>query len=582
MKLTSYHLQGDNSDNSYTVVQATNSGTASGMRNLTITGGNASELGNTSSLPGAGGGIYINGNQVDFFTELPNNSSPTFTDCTITNNDAVGRAGGIYIAGGFGGVSSPTFLRCTISFNTAIQGGGGLFINAFNGTSRPTFIDTEISMNGTVTRDGLRASPGGAMNLDASGGVIEATFDRCLITRNSCDVAEINAPGTNTNSSAYGGAMFMGTGGGTINEDMVVRFRNSVVSNNTAYSGAGIYNNRGVVLITNTTVSGNKAIGSGGSGAGVYLNGGRGTIVNSLLWDNEVTVNTSPTDDFKFVNGSLTISYTLLTAANRQVLIDSRNDSGSNTSTLNDGPGIIYGQDPMFQTPGADVPTLQATSPAVNAGENSEAYTPGGDYLANERVLATVDLGAIESGSSPLPVELLSFTATAAGTTVDLHWVTASEVDLEGYHLLRSTDGGTLEEIAEVLAMGSGKYGFQDRSVVAGTTYYYQLRSQDFDGTSYLSDIVAVDLDGVRSSGDIMTQLYPNPTSDAIYLTVPATEEARTVYATVLDISGRKLSLTPLTSDGEHVIDVRDLPAGTYVLRLLRGSEEQSSTFTIQ
>ncbi len=98
-----------------------------------------------------------------------------------------------------------------------------------------------------------------------------------------------------------------------------------------------------------------------------------------------------------------------------------------------------------------------------------------------------VDLGAIEFNSAPLPVELIAFTASSLSSSIQLDWVTASEIDLSGYSVLRSTDGEVFTERSpRRLPWASGDYAYTDRAVLPGQTYYYQLRSEDFDGTTYL------------------------------------------------------------------------------------------------
>ena len=135
-----------------------NSGEGGGtvIRDMVITGGSASR----------GGGIYCN------------DSSPTITDCTITNNMANDSGGGIHCwksrstitgctisnnwaagAAGLGGgiftfTGVNTIIDCTIEDNTA-PGGGGLF--TYSGDN--TIIDCTISGNAPYNYGGSPSTP---------------------------------------------------------------------------------------------------------------------------------------------------------------------------------------------------------------------------------------------------------------------------------------------------------------------------------------------------------------------------------------------------------------------------------------
>ena len=78
-----------------------------------------------SWLDNCGGGVCCEG------------SSPSFANCTISNNSAYG-GGGVYCES-----SSPTFMNCTISGNSAYYYGGGVDFES----SSPTFTNCTVSKN---------------------------------------------------------------------------------------------------------------------------------------------------------------------------------------------------------------------------------------------------------------------------------------------------------------------------------------------------------------------------------------------------------------------------------------------------
>ena len=566
---------GDPSDNSYTVVLCDDCGDASAMSNLTVTGGNADRAGGNPTERGrAGAGLYLDASDGGV-------ASPTFTAVSVVDNDSHGQGGGIYLNGFRDGDASPTFERCFIAFNTARSDGGGVYVLALEGKSSPTFRNTTLRSNGTVNPGNSSGQSGAAIHVSATDGRAEVTLARCLVTRNAAD---ISTPGfANGNSSANGGAVYLTSQ--RANPNMRLTVVNTVLSHNSAYSGGAVYNNRGVVAFANVSTVANRALGSGGSGAGLYINAGTATVTNSLSWGNAVPNNPGAGRDFRFVNGTLAVSYTLLEAPDRASAFSCSNPSCSNDA-FDEGTGVLYGRNPMIVDVDADVPELQATSPALDAGSNAaaDAAAAGGDFFGADRIHGTtVDLGAVERGAGPLPVELAAFAAEANGDHVRLSWTSVSEVALAGYRILRRGAGETdFVEIGETIAMGSGDYGFADRTARPGVTYYYRLRSVDTDGTTDLSTAVAATLPEDAGTPAIVAEVFPNPASTEVRLRLAPRDNARTVYATLFDATGRKVRLWPLTADGEHVLPVTDLPEGAYALRLSEGGEHSTTPLLIR
>ncbi|MEW6196814.1 MAG: T9SS type A sorting domain-containing protein [Bacteroidota bacterium] len=122
------------------------------------------------------------------------------------------------------------------------------------------------------------------------------------------------------------------------------------------------------------------------------------------------------------------------------------------------------------------------------------------------------------SASSPLPVELTSFTATANGNLVTLNWSTATEVNNYGFNVERAAvktgyDPSLLwETICFVQGHGnchsSKEYSFTD-SPTGGKEFYYRLKQIDFDGSYQYSEVVSVCMENIYQLK--LEQNYPNP-----------------------------------------------------------------------
>jgi hypothetical protein len=174
----------------------------------------------------------------------------------------------------------------------------------------------------------------------------------------------------------------------------------------------------------------------------------------------------------------------------------------------------------------------------------------------------------LSGSSTPLPVELVSFTAEVRGSAVALAWRTASEKNSARFEVERSLDGRTFASIGQVAAQGSKasptNYTFQDSQFLAASaaprTAYYRLRQVDADGTASYSPVRTV-----TAGGPAALALFPNPThGGAATLTGAAPGTA----VTVLDALGREVLATTADAAGTAVLlPLRGLATGIYVVR---------------
>jgi len=141
--------------------------------------------------------------------------------------------------------------------------------------------------------------------------------------------------------------------------------------------------------------------------------------------------------------------------------------------------------------------------------------------------------------NNPLPVELIEFTAQPKNNeAVDVHWVTATEINNDYFVVLRSKDGVNFAPIDSVNAYGTGNstelqnYSLMDYQPYSGTSYY-RLKQLDYDGTTSYSNIEIVNFEGV----EIIT-LFPNPSSGEVNITVKSSETG-TITFTVHDAVGK-------------------------------------------
>jgi hypothetical protein len=166
--------------------------------------------------------------------------------------------------------------------------------------------------------------------------------------------------------------------------------------------------------------------------------------------------------------------------------------------------------------------------------------------------------------ANPLPVKLVSFTATAQSrTAVQLAWATASEVNSAYFEVERSLDGSTFTPAGRVAAAGNSTtahpYSLLDNSLPASVSLlYYRLRQVDLDGTATYSPVRTVQLANAGLA------LYPNPARGQATL---LGAEAGTVVR-VLDALGRVVLSTTADAAGAAQLALpAGLASGVYLVR---------------
>lgn len=158
-----------------------------------------------------------------------------------------------------------------------------------------------------------------------------------------------------------------------------------------------------------------------------------------------------------------------------------------------------------------------------------------------------------------LPVRFLDFSATAEEKQVVLSWKTSDEINNAGFHVERSSDGSSWEDLAFVPASSAYKsiytYRYADKAPLVGNSYY-RLRQVDIDEKYSYSTIIRVKSDDFASR----CYIYPNPARDVVK-----------VYG---NVSNKDIRL--FSGDGKFIksykntsmLDVHFLQPGLYYLRI--------------
>ena len=111
-----------------------------------------------------------------------------------------------------------------------------------------------------------------------------------------------------------------------------------------------------------------------------------------------------------------------------------------------------------------------------------------------------------------IPVELISFEGRVEDNEIVLSWVTASELNNQGFYIEKSSDNINWMTIGFVQGKGTTSeknyYSFIDNEITSDIQYY-RLKQIDFDGSFKYSQVVEVVI-GIPTEYSL-SQNFPNP-----------------------------------------------------------------------
>lgn len=295
-----------------------------------------------------------------------------------SSNDATG--GGILLRDQISGVSalSPTIRNCEFNNNVSNAGGAGILIRIETGNSTVTIENCVFNNNLSTYGTGLY------LLLDRNY-IVNLNVTNSLFTNNTSKDNALGQQGF-TGSSIWSRTNWQSS---TLNTNIT----------NCTFSGNSDIGNRsdsekGTLAFSKVVTYASTAV----------LNA---NIYNSIVYDNtDIIANATPS-----------INRGHETAANNINVANSISEDSFTNATSTTG---ISASDPLFTDASNDDFTLQASSPAIDAGDNSLVNDFLTDIIGNVRVHnSTVDLGPYEFGSSPPIFYTLALSATNGSIMVD-------------------------------------------------------------------------------------------------------------------------------------------------------------------
>jgi hypothetical protein len=215
------------------------------------------------------------------------------------------------------------------------------------------------------------------------------------------------------------------------------------------------------------------------------------------------------------------------------------------------------------------VKTLGAGTAWTDVGGTGSGSGTGSITSSSFTQFGRFTFGNATGGTNPLPVELVSFTATPEKDQVNLAWITMTETNNDYFTIEKSTDGVTFEELEKVAGAGNSTYERDyvaiDKQPAYGSNYY-RLKQTDYNGEFVYSKIIMVNL----SDPGLALTVYPNPAiNNEIKVNVTGNEGDQ-VNVVLKDVLGKTYyNKTILLGTGCNKIHInRDntMPAGIYFI----------------
>lgn len=215
--------------------------------------------------------------------------------------------------------------------------------------------------------------------------------------------------------------------------------------------------------------------------------------------------------------------------------------------------------------------------PPITSAPYGSGTTWGATNGAAGATLSTLSIPQGSSTSScALPVELLSFKATAQGKyKIKIDWSTAAELNNHFFTLQRSTDGLHFSSISKIYGQGDShqktNYTFTDE-MHAYAIIYYKLLQTDIDGRT-------TDL-GIRnvypaSEDQLVFLPYPNPFKDDLYLTLDKQTKENIKNLSLVNMYGETIPVTWEEKENILHLSTVSVPSGLYSLLLSSSSQQQ-------
>lgn len=238
------------------------------------------------------------------------------------------------------------------------------------------------------------------------------------------------------------------------------------------------------------------------------------------------------------------------------ISVSANGGNGGSVNASTHGGGGGGGQGVVFYTSPAPSNVSNTTAAGIGGCNNNNSPC---DRASNGENFGT---NVFFNSSTPLPVDLLNFTAKAiAHKSAKIEWLIANAINFEKFVLERSVDMLNWQPIHTQKWNNENYYSYIDDEI-ANNLVYYRLKVIDKDNSFKYSRVVSVKF---GEKGNLF--IYPNPASDKVFI-----ETDKEIERIVLqDLKGNRLPIDVEGDNQRKIVDVSKLPRGLYVLQIQIG-----------
>lgn len=454
----------------------------------------------------------------------------TLTLANNINADEAGFRGANSNGGGSTGCTGGSSFRVATQNNHADKGEG-----IYRNTTSNYAAGRAHILNGGGGGNSHNGGGGGGGNFSA-GGLGGPGWPNCSPSAGGMGGIDLSA-------QISGNRIFMGGGGG------------SGEGNNGGAQTGG--NGGGIVLIKATSIE------TTGACAGISISANGQTITSGSGNDGNSGGGAAGTIVIDCANWNIDASCDLTISSN-----------GGNGGEVNHGSihgaGGGGGQGAVIYT--NNQPTVNTTVETIPGTGGQNCTTCGN---ADDGAGTSGD-GIITNVITPLPVELIEFLAIQENDIVDLHWLTAAEINNRGFEIERTKDGFIWETIGFVEGMGNTSaytdYIFTDDAPFPGVSYY-RLKQIDFDGAYEFSSTESVVFERENE-----IKLYPNPGDHQIQINIVPNEN---IVLKVFNYMGQSIPFVFQMNSSSIQLNTMNMQNGMYLLQIVNGNINTTLSFEV-
>ena len=485
----------------------------------------------------------------------------------------------------------------------------GTSIGSANAQFRKTNSGFNVHFNGNLTigsggkldmNDGNNLTPDGSVYLKGNfvNNSLSSDFDNGngAIILNGTSLQQITTP---AGQNFYNLTIDNGAG-------IALKLNNDIQITNKLQLDNGLVDlNQKTLLLGNSITNASIAGGNNNSYVIAWNGGDNGTMMHSV---NSIgTTYRFPIGDlteytpFQLTLNSATLSNATLTAklnvSTHSAIVSSTNYLGrfwsiepNGVSNANYNVVYKYAASDIFGSEGTLFPFKynsggwqSCIQSASNAMIGSGSVNVSTKELSWNGITTFSEFTGIGNGT-PLPIELLTFTADAVENEVVLNWSTVSEINNHYFEIERSTDLKNSKIIGKLNGAGNSNtllnYTVTDKNPDLGINYY-RLKQVDFDGKFTLSEWIPVKFEGDNKL--ILSQFAVNHESSLVNFTFSnLPETAANASISVFDIAGKLVyeqSFSTVSKIWNGNISLGKLSKGTYIARFSLGTQTMFRKF---